>query len=40
MAVFFCAAFLFLKKKFHNMDKASKIQKEFWAAASVGAFAE
>ena len=40
MAVFFLRRFLIFEKKFHNMGKSSKIQKEFWAAASIGAFAE
>ena len=39
MAVFFCATLIF-EKKFHNMGKSSKLQKEFWTAASIGAFAE
>lgn len=40
MAVFFLHRFLIFEKKFHNMGKSSKIQKEFWTAASIGAFAE
>ena len=40
MAVFFLRRFLIFEKKFHNMGKSSKIQKEFWEAASIGAFAE